>query len=111
MEGYLGETPVDTATHPQFSSWTPDQWAMLFITKYGQIDGEHHKTWVLDQVSRILKGTPVTVVEARWSNGESEFRVNTAEPSEAYLAWREEMLGRNELTGEPEYGYDEGIAP
>jgi len=110
MEGYLGETPVDLSTHPEFSKYTPMDWAMLFISYYGQIDGGHHKAWVLDAVSQILKGTPVIVTEARWSNGSTEYRYNLGEPSQAYLDWREEMLGRDE-SGEPQYEYDEGIAP
>ena len=110
MEGFLGETPVDVSTHPQFSKYTSSDWAMLFISKYGQIGGKHHKTWVLDTVSRVLKGTPVIVTEARWSNGESEYRYTLRAPSPAYLDWREEMLGRDE-NGEPQYDYDEGIAP
>lgn len=111
MEGYLGETPVDVASHPEFASWTAVQWAMLFIERYGQIDGAHHKTWVLDQASRILKGTPVVVTEARWSNGQTEYRYEVGEPSAAYLTWRDEMLGATNADGEREYGYDEGIAP
>ena len=62
---YLGEFPVDVATHPEYSKYTQADWAMLFIGKYGKIDGGHHKTWVLDQVARILKGTPAVVVQAR----------------------------------------------
>jgi len=58
MEGFLGETPIDVSTHPQLSKYTSSDWAMLFISKYGQIDGKDHKTWVLDRVSRVLKGTP-----------------------------------------------------
>lgn len=111
MEGYLGETPVDISAHAEFASWTPADWAMLFVERYGQIDGSHHKTWVLDQVSRILKGTPVVVTQARWSNGMSEYRYEVGEPSEAYLAWRDEMHGATGEDGEREYGYDEGIAP
>jgi hypothetical protein len=110
MEGYLGETPVDVGTHPEYSTYQPSDWAMLFIEKYGQIDGEHHKTWVLDTVSRILMGTPVVVVKARWSNGQEEDRFWLAEPSKEYLDWREDMLCRDE-NGDPQYGYDEGIAP
>lgn len=26
------------------------------LYQYGQIDGDHHKTWVIDQVMRILHG-------------------------------------------------------
>jgi hypothetical protein len=28
--------------------------AMVYISEYGYIDGEHHKQWVLDQVARCL---------------------------------------------------------
>jgi hypothetical protein len=110
MEGYLGETPVDVGAHPTYSTYQPSDWAMLFIEKYGQIDGEHHKTWVLDTASRILLGTPVIVVTARWANGQEEDRFWLDEPSKEYLDWREEMLCRDE-NGQPQYGYDEGIAP
>lgn len=110
MEGYLGETPVDVAAHPEYSRFTQADWAMLFIEKYGQIDGGHHKAWVLDQAARILKGTPVVVTQARWENGQTEDRFVVAEPSQAYLDWVEAMLVRDE-TGEPQYDYDAGIAP
>ncbi len=30
--------------------------ALELIRRYGGIDGEHHKTWVIDQVVRILTG-------------------------------------------------------
>lgn len=26
------------------------------IVQFGQIDGDHHKSWVIDQVMRIMKG-------------------------------------------------------
>lgn len=31
--------------------------ALDLISRYGGIDGEHHKTWVLDQVVRTLLGS------------------------------------------------------
>lgn len=108
MEGYLGEFPVDVATHPEYSKWTAADWAMLFIGKYSGIDGDHHKTWVFDQVARILKGTPVIVVEARWENGYTEDRFTVADPpSEAYKEWVKTMTtGVNEG-----YDWDEGVTP
>ena len=113
MEGYLGEFPVDIA-QTEFDGYEPSDWAMYFIEKYGQIDGDHHKAWVLDQVARVLKGSPVRVVEARWSNGESEYRVTVGTVSMSYDEWIERMRGAvtNE-DGEPDYEYDynEGIAP
>lgn len=95
--GYLGERPIKL-------SKTPEEWAMEFINRYGQIDGEHHKTWVLDQVARILMGTPVKSVEASWENGETEIRSTVGEPSYEYLCWRKEIAA-------DDYGYEEGIAP
>jgi hypothetical protein len=108
MNGYLGEFPVDITTHPKYSKYTPADWAMLFIGKYSSIDGDHHKSWVFDQVARILKGTPVVVVEARWGNNHSEYRFTVANlPSEEYREWVKQMTsGVNEG-----YDWDEGIAP
>lgn len=111
MQGYLGETPINPLEVPEFAQYGPANWAMLFVSKYGQIDGDHHKTWVLDQVARILKGTPVLVTEARWDNGQQEYRFDTGEPSQEYLDWVERMRGKREDNGTRQYGYDEGIAP
>lgn len=112
MSKYLGETPVTDFTGTPYEGFTPTDWAMLFITKYGQISGEHHKAWVLDQVSRILKGTPVEVTLATWDTGEKEYRINTGTPSQSYLGWVSYMLGEyNEENEEYEYEYDEGNAP
>ena len=109
MTKYLGETLVEGEANP-YNDYTPADYAMLYIEMYGQIDGSHHKTWVLDQVVRILKGTPVIVKEAKWDDGTIDYRVDTAEPSEEYNEWVELMLGEDE-EGDPEYEYDVGIAP
>jgi hypothetical protein len=59
------------------------------ITRFGDIDGVHHKQWILDQIVRILL-TP-----------------------DEYLKWKKEMKGEyDELNDEYEYeDWDEGIAP
>jgi hypothetical protein len=108
---YLGEFDVDIAQTP-YAGFTSQDWATLYIFSYGQIDGAHHKQWVLDQVSRILHGTPVIVTVRKWDNGNEEFSYNTGEPSQAYLDWVEEYLGEyHEESDSFEYSYDEGIAP
>lgn len=90
---------------------TPIDAALWFIGSYGQIDGAHHKTWVLDQVARILNGTPVIATEATWER-HRELDFTTGEPSAEYLAWVKEMRGEwDEENEEFEYSYDEGIAP
>ena len=111
MEGYLGEFDVDLAASP-FAEYTPADWAMYWIGSYGQIDGAHHKTWVLDQVARILNGTPVDIKQARWSNGHTEYRITLKEPTEKYHEWIKEMRGDWDPEWEEyEYNYSTGIAP
>ncbi len=83
---YLGEThpPLGETPYRDFESWN---WAMELISRYGGIDGDHHKQWVLDQTARILCGTPVTAKRAAWDDGRVEWRIETGEPSAKYLAW------------------------
>ena len=108
---YLGEFPVDIKDTP-YKDYTPIDWAMRFLECYGQIDGDHHKTWVLDQMARCVKGTPVVVVLAKWESGYQEYRWWTGEPSEEYKKWVLEMKGDyDEENEEYEYSYDEGIPP
>jgi hypothetical protein len=109
---YLGETPLDIDIHPDYRSMTPTDWALRYIEAYGQIDGGHHKLWVLDQVARILNGTPIVVVQAKWEDGFTEDRFSTVEPpSQKYKDWVVSTLGPKDEDGEYEYDYDEGIAP
>lgn len=107
---YLGEEPVDLTTDPTFSDHTTNDWVLYWLFSYGQIDGEHHKKWVLDQIARIVLGTPVVGKIARWDNGFSEYRISLGEPSQAYRDWVEEYLERDE-NGKAQYDYDAGIAP
>ena len=110
MKTFLGEFPVDIASS-KFRFYTPGSWALTFIEHYGGIDGAHHKDWVLDQVARCLNGVPIIVVEARWDNGESEFRFATApEGSDAYKDWVKSMRGEFK-DGEYEYDYNVGTPP
>ena len=104
---YLGEFPVDVSTHPTYSKCTPADWAMVFLEKYSGIDGDHHKTWVFDQIARILKGTPVKVVQARWTDHAPEDRFNVSHPSEEYKEWVVSMTSGVNAG----YNWDEGIAP
>lgn len=103
---YLGEVPVDISTHEEYKNYTPKDWAMYFITAYGQIQGDHHSKWVIDQVARILLGAAITVKKASWSDGTVDYRISVDEdkPSQEYLAWVKEAKDEG-------YDYDEGIAP
>ena len=101
---YLGDIEVESLIDTPYENFGPTEWAMEFL-ELGQIDGEHHKTWVLDQVARVLKGTPVLVRLARWEGGYSEYRCSTGDPSQDYLDWV------NYMRDDDKYNYDEGTAP
>lgn len=107
----LGVFDVDIKDTP-FAAHTPADWALYFVSRYGQFDGGHHKAWALDQVARILKGTPVIVQERRWTDHAPEFDVTTGEPSQEYLDWVTAMKGAwDEDSEEYEYWYEEGTPP
>lgn len=107
MAKYLGETLVSQNDVEEFKSFNQSDWAMYFIEGYGQIDGEHHKLWVLDQVAQLLKGTPVVIKLAKWDDGSCEYRVGLSkEKNLEYIEWRRKIFGDFD-----KYGYDEGIAP
>lgn len=108
MKGYLGETIVEQKD-TEFKDYDNTAWAMYFLESYGGIDGAHHKDWVLDQIARCVKGTPVIIKVAKWEGGKEEFRISLGEPSKEYLDWVVEMKDGED--GPETYGYDEGIAP
>lgn len=62
------------------------QSSLQFIREYGAYDGGHHKQWVLDQVVRILTGTP-----------------------EGYQEWVQDTTAGED--GPDTYAWEEGIAP
>ena len=120
MKDYLGETIITNLSGTPYVGYTKSDWALKFVEMYGQIDGEHHKAWVLDQVARILNDTTVIVSLAEWVGGDREYRFNVSEnTSSKYREWVTDMLGDvvDEFEWEDEteicfeYSYDEGIAP
>ena len=108
MKGYLGETIMEKKDTP-FKDYIDRDWVLYYIERYGQIDGAHHKDWVMDQVVQILKGTKIIIKKAEWDNGHSEYRINLDKPSDEYFQWVVDM--KNGEDGPETYGYDPGIAP
>jgi hypothetical protein len=106
-ENYLGEFPM--ADPNEYSSYKIHDWMLLWIEKYGGIDGEHHKTWVMDQCARIAKGTKVLISVAKWRDGTIDHRFDLDEPSKEYLDWVVEMKAGED--GPHTYDYDEGCPP
>lgn len=103
MNGYLGEFEAPDGGMDQ------RMWALYYIGTYGQTEGDHHKAWVLDQVARILLGTPVIAKVARWEDGQKELRVHTGEPSQLYYEWVKDMCDGED--GPNTYSYQCGVAP
>lgn len=85
----------DSPLYPKDGVVDEKFWVQHFILTYGDIDGAHHKDWVLDQVMRIVMGTPVEVQKKTWDDGkgwtQTDYTVHTGNPSEKYLAFRKEM--------------------
>lgn len=107
MNKYLGEqTVTDPKILEEFND--PIKAALRLIERYGGIDGDHHKAWVLDQVARALHGAPVDVKIAVWTDSRPEIRTNVGSCI-SYLDWVLEM--KNGKEGPDTYDYDEGIAP
>lgn len=108
---YLGEKSLKLEDSPM-KDWTRVDIAMNFVERYGGIDGDHHKAWVLDQVARALKGAPIIDLRiASWSTGETNLRWELGSSTE-YELWVVDMLGEYDPEKETyEYRYDTGIAP
>lgn len=107
---YIGET-IEEKENTPFKNYTKEDWILYFIEQYGQIDGAHHKSWVLDMVARILNDCPIEIKKASWSNGNVEWRVSVEIKSTKYLVWVEEMKGEKDENGDFEYSYDDGCPP
>ena len=104
MENYLGEFAIPIEQTP-FADFTPADWALHYIACYGGIDGAHHKAWVLDQIARILHGARVIVTQARWADGDTEWRHAVDKAPLVYQDWI------TTITNNGAYAYDKGIAP
>jgi hypothetical protein len=109
MEGYLGETVLDIHK-TKYAMYTPQDWVMFWIERYGGIDGSHHKDWLIDQIARILKGTKVIINLAKWDNGFEEERFTLEDnATPEYHKWVEEICDGED--GPNTYSHDIGIAP
>ncbi len=70
--------------------------AIEFAVKYGGIDGDHHKAWVIDQMVRALTGCPMIKCKAidyngheytYESQGESKEYVELVKEAKERLGW------------------------
>jgi hypothetical protein len=70
--------------------------ALDLASSFGQIDGDHHKTWVIDQMVRALLGAPPAGPDSYTASDE-------------YETWVSQYC--NGEDGPETYVWEEGIAP
>lgn len=111
MAKYLGEREIEAAhAAAPYNDFNAADWAMYFVGVYGQIDGDHHKAWVLDAVARCLNDAPITIKLAEWDDGTQEYRISVG-TCPTYEEWVKTMRGAEDEEGEFEYDYNEGVPP
>ena len=84
------------------------QRALDVATRYGQIDGGHHKAWVIDQMVREFTGCPSVRLTANDHRGEP-YAFDGLGESPEYLELIRNYRGGED--GPATYDWDEGIAP
>lgn len=82
--------------------------ALCFLVTYAQIDGDHHKMWVLDQVLRSLLGCPLESVTALDVNGKTYSYERQGESTE-YKAFVVDACAG--VDGPNTYEWDTGTPP
>jgi hypothetical protein len=82
--------------------------ALAVAMRSGGVEGEHHRTWVIDQVVRALTGCAMTTEGD--DPGEPPSRIDPdVPPTPEYEAWVAEH--NNGEDGAETYTWETGIAP
>lgn len=81
--------------------------AIQIGVRYGRVDGDHHKMWVIDQMIRALTGCPM--VKKLATTGGNEYEYEDQGESEEYKNTVREACAGEE--GPDTYSWDCGIAP
>lgn len=82
--------------------------ALEMAVRFGGIDGDHHKDWVIDQMVRALTGCPMVKKTAEDCRGE-EYECETQGESEEYKALVKDACEGED--GPDSYEWNVGIAP
>ena len=82
--------------------------ALALAVKYGGIDEDHHKTWVIDQMVRALTGCPTVQQEGTDTHGK-KYICNALGESEEYRELVRRARGGED--GPETYDWNTGIAP
>lgn len=82
--------------------------ALKIAIEYGGIDGDRHKTWVIDQIVRTLTGCPMEPRRASDNHGNAWTYEIQGENAEYQQLVRDACAGKD---GPETYSWDTGIAP
>jgi hypothetical protein len=82
--------------------------ALALAVRYGGIDGDHHKAWVIDQMVRVLTGCPQATFKARDAKGH-EYEYEGLGKSEEYKQLVADACAGDD--GPDTYSWDEGVPP
>lgn len=88
MAKYLGEEILDISK-TEYKDYTKNDWILLFLEKYGLVEGTWTKNWLIDTIARLANGTKIILKLAKWDDGQEEYRFKLDEPSEDYIKWVE----------------------
>lgn len=82
--------------------------ALEYAAKYGMIEGDHHREWIIDQMVRALTGCPMVTLRSMDAYGKP-YKYENQGMSEAY---REFVKKYSDGEDGPEtYRWGIGIAP
>lgn len=82
--------------------------ALDYAVRYGGVDGDHHKAWVIDQMVRALTGCPIVRRTGIDTHG-AEYVYDGQGESEEYRALVAHAKDGDD--GPESYDWNEGIAP
>lgn len=83
--------------------------ALALASKYGGTDGEHHKMWVIDQMVRVMTGSPIVKSEVHLDPHGDGYTFDELGSSLSYEAFvSAQNVGED---GQNIHEWDTGIAP
>ena len=103
MAKYLGEKILNIE-ETEFKDYTKNDWILLFLEKYGLVEGSWHKNWLLGTIAKLANDTKVIIKLAKWDNGQEEYRFELDNNSDKYNEWVELFNEEDEDEG---WGYNQ----
>lgn len=107
---YMNEPFIDNdfTSSPVLNCCSRIKKALDYAVRYGGIDGDHHKAWVIDQMVRALTGCPMIEGHSIDCNGNPYIYQYQGESPEYIKLVADAKTGED---GPETYEWNEGIAP